>query len=313
MKKINEKNFVHLALFQLFYLILVILFGAYVRASGSGAGCGSHWPLCNGNAIPQTNEIKTIIEYTHRITSSISLPIAMIILYLSRKIFSHHKIVIKAALWTFIFLIIEALLGAGLVLFEHVAENKSVYRAFSMSLHLVNTFFLLASSTLCWVTAKKSPKYQIKLIPNKAIIFGFLTLLFISVSGTITALGDTLFPVKNSYEALSQALVSTEHLFIKLRIYHPFIAVLGSIYFLYIVIDQQNNRKVKILVSQLITLVLSQLILGLINIKLFAPIWLQIIHLFFADLIWIVFVVFALETSIKKAVDPKANNFGINR
>src|SRR5437764_4034200 len=48
------------------YNILVILWGALVRATGSGAGCGNHWPLCNGQVIPLSPRIDTVIEFTHR-------------------------------------------------------------------------------------------------------------------------------------------------------------------------------------------------------------------------------------------------------
>src|SRR5664279_3445372 len=54
------------AWFVVFYNVLVILWGALVRASGSGAGCGNHWPLCNGQVIPVSPNVHTIIEFTHR-------------------------------------------------------------------------------------------------------------------------------------------------------------------------------------------------------------------------------------------------------
>ena len=53
--------------------LLVILWGAYVRASGSGAGCGAHWPLCNGEVIPRAPSVATLIEYSHRLTSGLAL------------------------------------------------------------------------------------------------------------------------------------------------------------------------------------------------------------------------------------------------
>src|ERR1035441_10004101 len=54
------------AWFAVFYNVLVILWGALVRASGSGAGCGNRWPLCNGQVIPVSPGFHTIIEFTHR-------------------------------------------------------------------------------------------------------------------------------------------------------------------------------------------------------------------------------------------------------
>jgi len=45
------------------YSILVILWGAYVRISFSGDGCGDHWPLCHGEVIPTAPSVKTLIEF----------------------------------------------------------------------------------------------------------------------------------------------------------------------------------------------------------------------------------------------------------
>src|ERR671912_761132 len=55
------------------YNVAVIAWGAYVRATGSGAGCGEHWPLCNGTVIPRAPEIATIVEFSHRLTSGLAL------------------------------------------------------------------------------------------------------------------------------------------------------------------------------------------------------------------------------------------------
>jgi len=54
------------------YFIAVILWGTLVRATGSGAGCGNHWPLCNGVVIQHSASVNTMIEFTHRLTSGLS-------------------------------------------------------------------------------------------------------------------------------------------------------------------------------------------------------------------------------------------------
>jgi cytochrome c oxidase assembly protein subunit 15 len=63
---------------NLAYTLLVILWGAYVRASGSGAGCGAHWPLCNGEVLPRPERIQTVVEFMHRGSSGVSLTLVMI-------------------------------------------------------------------------------------------------------------------------------------------------------------------------------------------------------------------------------------------
>src|SRR6478672_13461763 len=61
-----DRRFRRFAWAVLAYNVLVILWGALVRASGSGAGCGNHWPLCNGQVIPVSPSLHTVIEFTHR-------------------------------------------------------------------------------------------------------------------------------------------------------------------------------------------------------------------------------------------------------
>ena len=155
--KTPMKYYSRFSIFQLAYLLFVILFGAWVRVTGSGAGCGRHWPLCQGEAIPFSPGYKTIIEFTHRITSGLTLILALGLLIWAFRLFPKGHLARSAQGWVVFFVITEALLGAGLVLLEHVAENKSIYRAFSMSLHLVNTFILIAFVTLnCWFSRLSS-------------------------------------------------------------------------------------------------------------------------------------------------------------
>lgn len=287
----------NLAFFQVIYLILVILFGAWVRATGSGAGCGSHWPLCNGELIPTDPGIKTLTEYTHRITSGLSLPLALLIWWLIRRYSVSGHRASKAALGTVLFVILEGLLGAGLVLFEHVAQNLSTYRAISMSLHLINTFTLMAFATFTWYWCRdlrENPVLRERRRQSQVRVFqwsGLAALILIGVSGAITALGDTLFPVSSPGEALSLGFSRGEHLFIKLRIWHPFIAIAVSSWLVF------SSRKIsqsfpdlRPLASSMTFLILIQLLLGYLNVQLMAPTWLQLIHLMFAESIWITFI-----------------------
>jgi heme A synthase len=124
---------------------LVILLGAFVRATGSGAGCGSHWPLCNGEVVPQAPSMAMLIEYSHRLTSGLALVATTVLLVWAWRAYPAHHRVRMGALFSFIFLIIEALIGAGLVLLEYVAANVSLARAGWMAGHLLNTF-------CCWFT-----------------------------------------------------------------------------------------------------------------------------------------------------------------
>ena len=297
----KTKSLASLALGQLVYLLAVILFGAYVRATGSGAGCGSHWPLCNGEVIPTAPQIKTIIEFSHRISSGLTLPFALALYLLMRRFASHNKPALSAAKWTMFFLVTEGLLGAGLVHFEHVAGNTSAYRAVSMSLHLINTFTLMAFASLTWfrlsdLQTQGSSGYegQRNLTARFYLFGGGIAILVLGISGAITALADTVFPVTSAGGAFWDSFSPSSHLFVKLRIYHPFLAVSGGAFLIYI------GRKLSNMAHQLRTpaqclavLVLFQLALGYINVKLLAPVWLQLTHLLFAELIWITYIVLA--------------------
>src|SRR5215210_7122332 len=130
------------------YNIAVILWGAFVRASGSGAGCGSHWPLCNGEVLPREPRIETIIELTHRVTSGIALLLVVGLVVMAYRHRPKGHPAHRAAVLTLIFMLTEAAVGAGLVLFELVADNQSMARAMFMATHLINTFFLLGAMTL---------------------------------------------------------------------------------------------------------------------------------------------------------------------
>ena len=126
------------------YTLLVIMFGAFVRATGSGAGCGDHWPLCNGQVIPRPEDIEMIIEFTHRITSGLLMIMILVgFVWAFRKFPKGHAIRHGATL-SLIFVIIEAAIGAGLVLLQLVEHNATPLRAAAVGAHLFNTFLLLA-------------------------------------------------------------------------------------------------------------------------------------------------------------------------
>ena len=108
---------------MLAYNLAVILWGAYVRASGSGAGCGAHWPLCNGEVIPRAPSIATLVEYSHRLTSGLALLGVVALMVWTWRVWGRGHPARRGALLSLIFILTEAAVGAGLVLFELVADN----------------------------------------------------------------------------------------------------------------------------------------------------------------------------------------------
>jgi len=278
--------------FVLIYNIFIILWGAYVRATGSGAGCGSHWPLCNGEVIPRSPQIETVIELAHRLTSGIALILVLLMLIFAFRNYPKGNLVRKGAVLSMVFIIMEALVGAGLVLFEWVGDDASSGRVISIALHLINTFILLAFLTLtAWWTSTESKMYFAgRKFLASVFILGFLGVILIGVTGAITALGDTLFPSKSIFEGIQGDFSNSAHFLIRLRIWHPIIAVIVGFYLLFLSVmtslffeDEWVKRFSWILFSG----VILQLLAGIVNLILLAPIWMQIVHLFLADFVWI--------------------------
>ena len=142
--------------FVLVFNLLVIMWGAYVRATSSGAGCGSHWPLCNGIILPRSEQIETMIEFVHRLSSGTAFLLVVGMLIWAWRIYPPGNVVRKAAVFSMVFMITEALVGAGLVLFDLVADNVSTARAFTISVHLVNTFILYIVNGMVGIWGKVS-------------------------------------------------------------------------------------------------------------------------------------------------------------
>lgn len=297
--------------FILGYNLLVIAFGAYVRASGSGAGCGSHWPACNGEVIPNFQRFETIIEFSHRLTSGLVLPLLLVLVYGVFKKFSKGHLARKSVILVLIFTVIEALIGAGLVKWGLVEKNDSIARAVVMSAHLANTFFLLASlAVVAWITSGNKP-FQIR--KQGALGWGLLLTLIgsliLGVSGAVTALGDTLFPAANFIEGLKQDFSPTAHFLIRLRLFHPLIATSVGLLLVFIfglAMHKRPSEKVRRLGKFCIAVYCSQLLLGLINVGLSAPIEIQLIHLLLADILWIGMILLTIEVLSQKGFAKEA-------
>ncbi|MCA9580522.1 MAG: COX15/CtaA family protein [Myxococcales bacterium] len=294
-----KKGFPAFVTFVLVYTLGVILWGAYVRASGSGAGCGSHWPLCNGDVIPRSPGAKTLVEYSHRITSGLAWILALALPLGARRVVPAGHGLRKASWWVFFFMTTEALVGAGLVLFEMVADNPSTARGLWMAAHLINTFFLIAACAssvfLAWGGAM--PKLRDR--PRLAFSMGvsFLGILMVGVSGAIAALGDTLFPVTSLGEGFAMDQNPSAHLWIRLRVLHPLLAMgvggwlcLAALV-LFVTRPERRLRRASLGVMVLVVL---QVGLGFLNLALLAPIWMQIVHLLAADLLLVAVVFMAL-------------------
>jgi len=287
------------AWFVLLYNIGVIAWGAYVRASGSGAGCGSHWPLCNGEVVPPSPSVATLIEYSHRLTSGLALiSVVVMLIWIRRACGPGHPARLGGAL-SLLFMLTEAAVGAGLVLFQLVAENASMARALFMAVHLLNTFILLGCIALtAWWLSGGQPLTLGGRASTATVVVGVsVALLIVSSSGAVAALGDTLFPSTSLTQALEADLTATSHLLIRLRMFHPVLAVATALGLLTVAprLARQRGGQAGRLALIVCSLTGLQIVLGFVNVLLLAPVWLQLVHLVVADAIWISFVLLGAE------------------
>ncbi|HEX5227647.1 MAG TPA: COX15/CtaA family protein [Bryobacteraceae bacterium] len=280
--------------------VLVVLWGAYVRASGSGAGCGSHWPLCNGEVLPASPGVQTIIEFTHRAMSGVALAAVAVLWLWTRRRFLRTAPVRPMAAASAIFLITEALLGAGLVLFKYVGTDESAGRAIYLSLHLLNTLLLLGALALtAWFS--KGGFYFGGWRWSRPVMAALPIAALVSVTGAIAALGDTLAPAKTLAQGFQQDFSGAANFLVRLRVLHPAFAILAGCYFVAVgilVLRSKQFAMANKLAGWVIALACVQLCAGAVNLLLLAPVWMQITHLFLADAVWISLVLLFVETKV---------------
>ena len=280
--------------------LAVILWGAFVRATGSGAGCGAHWPLCNGEVVPRSPGVGTMIEFTHRATSGIALLLVfLLVLWVFRDRPKEHP-ARRAAAASVVFILTEAAVGAGLVLFRLVAANDSVARAFFMAGHLANTFVLLACLTLTahWCATDDPVRREAVARFGWTLATGAVGLVVVGKSGAVAALGDTLYPAQSVLGGLAQDVSPTAHFLVQLRVAHPILALAGVLLVAFgagRVLQATGDDRARRLAWTASGLALLQLAVGLLNVVLLAPVGLQIVHLLAADVLWIAFVLLAVR------------------
>jgi len=285
--------------------VAVILWGALVRATGSGAGCGNNWPRCNGQVIPTSPTLHTLIEFIHRAMTGADLPMVGLLVFLAFRLFPKRHLVRTAAVLSAVFLVTEALIGAGLVLFDQVAQNASPSRAWWLSGHLLNTLTLLAVLTLTawWGVGHRAPRFTGRAALTAAISLATVALL--GVSGAIVALGDTLFPSASLSAGFAQDFSPMANFWLRLRLFHPMIAVAVAFWLGYYALSTMARRPaLRPHAMVLLGCVVLQIAAGAINLLLLAPLWTQILHLFLADLVWITLVIFCAESLSHPASHP---------
>ena len=277
---------VNLATAGLVTSILSILAGAIVRATGSGDGCGASWPTCNGKVLPSLNTTSEIIEFSHRSISGILLIITLLLFIKSKDqgTPSLHKKIIN---YLTFFVLLEALIGAVIVIYEWVGLNSSLPRIIAVPLHLVNTFALLAFYTLIFFLLRESEN-DLENFFDQRLKIAFILFFLTGATGSITALADVLFPSASFIEGLSDDFDSTSEILTRLRIVHPIVSTVLSIF-----LFSESNRFKNIFginASAIKILVITGVVLGTLNVVSNIILPLSILHLLLADLLWITYI-----------------------
>ncbi|HEX8147025.1 MAG TPA: COX15/CtaA family protein [Pyrinomonadaceae bacterium] len=304
-----NKQFTRYAWFVTALTLAVILWGAFVRASKSGDGCGAHWPLCNGSVVPDPQSAKTLVEFAHRATSGVAfLLVAGLCVWAFRAFRRGHAVRAAAAASAF-FIVTESLIGAGLVLLRLVGGNASVARAVYLSVHLVNTFLLAAALALTawWAARGVAERPRLFEFFRGRVGLALSGSLALGVSGAVAALGATLFSEGGGSSVDVEGMGAAARLLFSLRNYklHPALAVLVGGYLVYFALSTLKpggDAWVRRWARSVAALVAAQFAAGLLNAALLAPVWLQIVHLLLADLLWLALVLLSAASLAPRGV-----------
>ena len=291
--------FPYVAWGTLAFNLAVVLWGTVVRATGSGDGCGASWPKCGQQFIPPNPTVETLIEFSHRASSFLAgLGVAAVFL-LALWGWPKRHLVRKAATVSGVLLVIEALLGASLVLFGWVDDDVSAARMVVVPLHLVNTFLLLGSLavTAWWGSGLPEPATEGKQKSIRWLWIGAIVLLILGATGALNALADTIFPADSVAEGIAAEFGPTAPLLLRLRIIHPVVAITGGLLVGWIAADtaRRGSRTTKRLASTVSIVVLLQFFVGIANIFFLTPLAIQVTHLMVADILWLSFVLFGVS------------------
>jgi heme a synthase len=287
------------------YFIAVILWGTLVRATGAGAGCGNHWPLCNGTVLQHSASVNTMIEFTHRLTSGLSVFAVVGLLAWTFAGTVRGHLARAAAVASVAFTVIEAILGALLVKRGLTAQSLSPLRPAYLALHLTNTLLLLGALTLTAHLLSRNKAYlrgSVRLVAPFGAVASILVVMLVGVTGSLAALGDTLFPSSSLGLALAQDFSPTSGWLVRWRWMHPTVAFVASIFLIWLLVraaQRKTHWDNRALTALILLLLAGVYALGLTDVLLLAPLWVQVAHLLAADTLWAALVVLTARLTLE--------------
>lgn len=272
------------------YTIIIIAWGAWVRISGSGDGCGDDWPLCKGMAIPTGEATKTWIEVSHRYSTMLFGFLVLAQLWMFRRVFPKRHPTRYWVLATLLFTVTEALIGRLLVVYGLVHESTSYARLFIMPLHLINTSLLLFAEVMTAESVLFGERAFRPLTPSvkKAGIATFITAALLLTTGAVAALGSHLFPSLSLMEGITKDFAQGAHPALRLRILHPTLALILPFTLWYIFSNSTlavPTRHLSAMYRSFSYAVLGMLVIGVATLVTLAPVWLKLSHLTMANVL----------------------------
>jgi cytochrome c oxidase assembly protein subunit 15 len=195
-------------------------------------------------------------------------------------------------------------LGALLVKLGLTAQSRSPLRAPFLALHLSNTLLLVAALAMAahFLGRKAGFRWRdIRISAPVGTTIGMIAMMAVGVTGSMAALGDTLFPAATLGDSLTQDFSADSNWLLRWRWTHPAIAVLASIFLIWLLVRAArrvgpwDNRKLATLV---VVLLAAQYLLGALDVWLLAPVWMQVIHLLAADILWTALVVLTARLTL---------------
>jgi heme A synthase len=279
------------------YALIIILWGAFVRFSGSGDGCGAHWPFCHGRFVPDFFEPEVFIEFFHRAKSGFFGVLTIVLVFMSRREFASGHPIRTATLLVLLLTISEGLIGAGLVLFGWVGTDDSWQRVVVIALHFLNTIALLAALLWCAWTARfvESPSV-VTLSSRQRRYAAFFVIAFILmiVTGSMASLSNTLYPTDSLRSGLQADLSPDSPLLLRLRILHPLLASALAIVLLWL-LSHFSEPLSKRFRDRCAFLIIANVAIGAGTLLSLSPVAAKLLHLLCVDLIWIHFCLLVLS------------------
>lgn len=292
----------------LIYTVLVILWGAVVRIAGAGAGCGDHWPLCDGVVVPQSFDTHRIIEFSHRVTSMLNGLVVIALAVAAFRFTPRGHPARISTLVTIGLILLEGVVGGVQVLLKLTATSTDPARGFFQGIHLANTFALVGSMLVTLFFAYGYPPLRLRGqgLAGLWSYVGLVLVLILGMAGAVTALGDLLFvpPAGGTpIDTIKRDYATTATVIENLRLVHPMMAILASAFLVWLGTFLRRERpgaNVERWSMSLWVVIGVQVAVGFLNVALKAPAWIQLVHLLLAIALWLTMlglVYFALTSA----------------